>query len=199
MFRNTLFIALFTFTLLTPKVSTAHLAGYVNIGYWLHVASLECGGDYDQHGALKEGWELDCNATILKYQGQCVNPQGKTVDGTPSKTQTYELTGSSENEREFEKEKGNGGRATASAHLITDGLPLECKQKNYIPLVDSIVVLQFIARQTTRECLNEDCTATSTAWTKEELCTLPEEYDFDNPPPVGTPFNCTVIEETHLN
>lgn len=179
----------------------AHLAGTYKIGgSWVHLASFKCVNDIgavpnpDTHPAV-----FQCTAIVTKVLLLCANPKGNDVRPGEASTKTTVIVQDRINESDITNKK----KGLAHKELVFPDDPFLnpafCVNPNWIPI--EVLVTELTGQMDVFECTSEDldpCATRVLTYTERKDCMLPPQYDFDNPPPTGTPYDCVLILRQHV-
>ena len=179
----------------------AHLAGTYKIGgTWVHISSFSCINDIggvpnpDTRPSL-----FQCTATATKVLILCKNPQGHDVHPGEAATKTTVVV----QDRIEESDITNKKKGLAHKEIVFEDGPFlnpeSCVNPNWIPF--DVLVTELTGQMDVFECTSQDfdpCSTKVLTYTELKECMLPPQYDFDNPPPPETPYDCVLIFRRHV-
>lgn len=179
----------------------AHLAGTFKIGgTWVHISSFSCINDIggvpnpDTRPSL-----FQCTATATKVLLLCQNPQGHDVRPGEAATKTTVVV----QDRIIDSDITNKKKGLAHKEIeFVDAPFLDpefCVNPNWIPI--DVLVTELTGTMEVFECTSQGidpCTTKVLTYTETKECMLPPEFDFDNPPVPGTPYDCVLIFRQHV-
>jgi hypothetical protein len=180
-------------------VSEAHYQGYIA---GVHVSSVSCilGLKAVPNPATHPA-AVQCVVATALVELLCKNPAGHEVRPGQAATQVILVAQDQIDQGNITDKKK--GKAEVEVRVPDDPLlnPAFCVNPNWIPI--EVLIRELTAQINVYECIGpaEDaCSVLGTlASTVEADCTLSAEFDFDNLPPPGTPYECAVGAFVHVD
>ena len=136
---------------------------------------------------------VECVASTATVELLCRNPANNSVN--PGRSAIQAVLVASERVDESDIDKKEKGKATVTVVIEDDALlkPEYCVNPNWIP--EQVLIRTLSARVNAYSCTGDGldpCATRVLASHLEKTCTLPAEYDFNNPPiPEVTEYQCT--------
>ena len=179
----------------------AHLAGTYKIGgTWVHISSFSCINDIggvpnpDTKPSL-----FQCTATATKILVLCYNPNGHDVrPGEAATKTTIVVQDLITNDDITDKKKGLAHKELTfqDSDFVTSQV---CVNPNWIPA--QVIVIELTGQMDVFECTSggiDPCATKVQTYIEQKECMLPPQYNFDNPPPSGTAYDCVLLLRQHL-
>lgn len=198
MLKTAIKLAVFMVVLAQAVNASAH---YTIVAGKLFYHSLQCDAvlksvpNPDAHPG-----EVECAASTSLIEVLCQNPAGSDVLPGQSATQVV-IVGEDQIDQDDITDKKKG-KANVSVVLPDDSLlkPEFCVNPNWDPI--DVIVRATSATFKAYKCEGPDedpCSEKILTSTLETNCVLPAGYDFDNLPPLGTPYECSEPVIVHVD
>ena len=201
MFKRALTIGLLGVSLVT-LLGTSAEAHYQGYSAGVHVSSIECilgiksVPNPDTHPAA-----VQCVVTTALTEILCLNPNGREVRSGRLTRRVALVAQEAIDQRDITDKRR--GKAEVKVLVPDDPLlnPEFCINPQWIPI--DALIRELTAVFNVYECVGpaeNPCLVLGTlASTVEADCILPAEFNFDNLPPPGTPYECAVGDFVHVD
>lgn len=124
----------------------------------------------------------------------CRNPQNNNTHPGRAATQTVLIAEDQIDQSDIT------GKGKAHVEILVEDDPLLnpefCVNPNWIPI--EVLVREATVHLNTFTCTDDACSTKVLASTAQLDCVLPSEFNLENLPPVGTPYQCTQTSSQHL-
>jgi hypothetical protein len=209
MLKRTILICILGAGLVSMRAdrASAHLAGYQVVnGYLKHVGSFDCGIQIKQIPNLQQHpAEFRCTATITEAELLCLNPANQDVNPGRAGTRVVFVAEAPITEETITDKKRGRAEVTARIEDDAEGSPLmnpnNCVNPNWHPI--DVLSTKVDVTLETAECTGTDpanpCASSVVAYRETLSCALPPGYSVSNQPPPGTPYECVLISQEHVN